>query len=102
MARVLIHDLRTPLNQIIGYSEMLIERRAGQRQHDFVSDLQKIHATGKQLLTLINDNFHPIRFLHARSGRSPVGEFPTPMEREPHAGAAGGGRSGASRARIPC
>ena len=55
----LIHDLRTPLNQIIGYSEMLIEQAQEQGQDDFVPDLQKTHAAGKQLLSLINDNFHP-------------------------------------------
>ena len=86
----LIHDLRTPLNQIIGYSEMLIEQRAQeQRQHDFVSDLQKIHAAGKQLLTLINDNFHPIHLPATRvAAAAPSREFPTPIEREPAAEAA--------------
>ena len=57
----LIHDLRTPLNQIIGYSEMLMEQAQEQGQDDFVPDLQKTLAAGKQLLTLINDNFHRLR-----------------------------------------
>ena len=56
----LIHDLRTQLNQIIGYSEMLIEQAQEQGQHGFVPDLQKTRAAGKQLLSLFNDNFHPI------------------------------------------
>jgi len=54
----LIHDLRTPLNHIIGYTEMLIEQAQEQGQDDFVLDLQKTHAAGKQMLALINDNFH--------------------------------------------
>jgi sigma-B regulation protein RsbU (phosphoserine phosphatase) len=49
------HDLRTPINHILGYCEMLQED-----QHlpaDFAPDLAKIHAGGKQLLALIADYF---------------------------------------------
>ncbi len=53
----LLHDLRTPLNHIIGYTEMLIEQAQEQGQDDFVPDLRKTHAAGRQLLALINDNF---------------------------------------------
>ncbi len=49
------HELRTPLNAILGYSEMLQEDAADAGQDDFVPDLQKIHAAGRHLLTLIND-----------------------------------------------
>jgi hypothetical protein len=49
------HELRTPLNAIIGYSEMLQEEAADAGQAGFVPDLEKIHAAGKHLLTLIND-----------------------------------------------
>lgn len=56
----LIHDLRTPLNQIIGYSQLLLEQAQEQGQKSFVPDLQKTHTAGKQLLALINDNFHSI------------------------------------------
>src|SRR5580692_6246704 len=57
----LIHDLRTPLNQIIGYTEMLIEQAQEQRQEEFVPDLQKTRAAGRQLLALFDEHFHPIR-----------------------------------------
>jgi two-component system sensor histidine kinase/response regulator len=57
----LIHDLRTPLNQIIGYSEMLIEQAQETQGNGFVADLAKIRAAGGQLLSLINDRFDPIR-----------------------------------------
>ncbi len=53
----LLHDLRTPLNQIIGYSEMLLEQAQEQGHPDLLADLQKTHAAGKQLLLLINDRF---------------------------------------------
>jgi len=49
------HELRTPLNAIIGYSEMLMEEEADLDRRDFVPDLQKIRASGKHLLALIND-----------------------------------------------
>jgi signal transduction histidine kinase len=49
------HELRTPLNAIIGYSEMLMEEEADPDRRDFIPDLQKIRASGKHLLALIND-----------------------------------------------
>jgi signal transduction histidine kinase len=49
------HELRTPLNAIIGYSEMLTEEVEERNQNDLVPDLQKIRASGKHLLALIND-----------------------------------------------
>ena len=49
------HELRTPLNAIIGYSEMLAEDASDRGQKGFIPDLQKIRASGKHLLELIND-----------------------------------------------
>ena len=49
------HELRTPLNAIIGYSEMLMEDAGDQGLDGFAADLQKVHASGKHLLALIND-----------------------------------------------
>ncbi len=49
------HELRTPLNAIIGYSEMLTEEAEDSGQKTFIPDLQKIRASGKHLLALIND-----------------------------------------------
>jgi signal transduction histidine kinase/CheY-like chemotaxis protein len=46
------HELRTPLNAIIGYSEML---RDDVTDPTAQSDLSKIEASGKHLLSLIND-----------------------------------------------
>jgi class 3 adenylate cyclase len=55
------HNLRTPLNQIIGYSEMLQEEAGDLGLEAYVPDLQKIHTAGTQLLTLINDNISHTR-----------------------------------------
>ena len=49
------HELRTPLNAIVGYSEMLQEEAAEQDLESFGSDLEKINASGRHLLALIND-----------------------------------------------
>jgi DNA-binding response OmpR family regulator len=51
------HTLRTPLNHIIGYSEMLLEEASERGLEAFTADLQKIHKAGKQLLGFINDFF---------------------------------------------
>lgn len=53
----LLHDLRAPLNQIIGYSEMLTEEAEGQRREDFMSDLERIGAAGHRMLAVIEENF---------------------------------------------
>jgi adenylate cyclase len=55
------HSLRTPLNQIIGYSEMLQEEAEELSLQDSLPDLQKIHAAGGQLLALVNDNLTTAR-----------------------------------------
>jgi signal transduction histidine kinase len=52
----LLHDLRSPLNQIIGYSEMLSEEVEGQRREDFM----KIRAAGHRMLAVIEENFTSI------------------------------------------
>ncbi|MCB8943052.1 MAG: response regulator [Ardenticatenaceae bacterium] len=49
------HELRTPLNAILGYSEMLQEDADDLGEDMMVADLQKIHRSGKHLLSIIND-----------------------------------------------
>jgi DNA-binding response OmpR family regulator len=53
------HTLRTPLNHIIGYSEMLLEEAGERGLETFAADLQKIHGAGKQLLACINEFLNP-------------------------------------------
>jgi sigma-B regulation protein RsbU (phosphoserine phosphatase) len=54
------HDLRTPINHILGYCEMLQED--GELPQEFALDLAKIHAGGKQLLVLIAEYFNEETF----------------------------------------
>jgi class 3 adenylate cyclase len=60
------HDLRTPINHIIGFSEILIEDSAGQAPENFLRDLQKIRAGGDRLLALINEHFNEEAFPAAK------------------------------------
>src|SRR4051794_11997153 len=57
----LLHDLRSPLNHIIGYSEMLTEEAEGQRREGFATDLEKIRTAGHRMLALIEENFTSAR-----------------------------------------
>src|SRR5439155_776181 len=49
------HELRTPLNAIIGFSEVLNERMFGELNAKQAEYLTDIHASGRHLLSLIND-----------------------------------------------
>src|SRR4029450_2639068 len=49
------HELRTPLNAILGFSEVLAERMFGEVNAKQAEYLQDILASGRHLLSLIND-----------------------------------------------
>src|SRR5450759_173646 len=53
------HELRTPMNSIIGYSEMLLGDADDLGLADYVSDLNQILSAGHQLLEIINDLLDP-------------------------------------------
>ena len=53
------HALRTPLNQIIGYSEMLMESIGDLQAERLLGDIKKVHTAGGQLLALFNDALAP-------------------------------------------
>ncbi len=50
------HDLRTPLNQMIGYSEMLIETVTENGPPEMLDDLQRLCGAGGELLTVLNES----------------------------------------------
>jgi two-component system sensor histidine kinase/response regulator len=60
------HQLLTPLNHIVGFSEMLTEQAQEEGQPGFVADLQNIHVAAKQLLALLTDS-SPMTGIEARS-----------------------------------
>lgn len=49
------HEFRTPLNAIIGFSEMLMEEMEERELMSLYEDLEKISSSGKYLLDLIKD-----------------------------------------------
>jgi sigma-B regulation protein RsbU (phosphoserine phosphatase) len=58
------HDLRTPINHILGYCELLQEEDAVPAE--FQPDLKKIHGGGQQLLALIKEYFDEATFEEKR------------------------------------
>ena len=61
MPDTLKHNLRTPLNHIIGYCEMLLEEATDGPEQAFVPDLERIHFAGRRLLNVVNDLFDPVK-----------------------------------------
>ena len=55
------HELRTPMNHIIGYSELLIEDAEAQQLTEIAQRLRHIRALGQELLAVINDTFSTLR-----------------------------------------
>lgn len=49
------HEFRTPMNAVIGYSEMLAEEFEESGHTQYLLDINKVHSAAKHLLALIND-----------------------------------------------
>src|SRR5438874_1680129 len=49
------HDLRTPFNHLLGYTEMLLEVAEEESLPDFLPGLQALHTESKALLDLLNE-----------------------------------------------
>lgn len=57
LPRDLLHDLRTPLGHILGYSELLIEQMKEAGHDEYIVYLEKIRKAGHELVEMMNDNF---------------------------------------------
>ena len=57
LPRGLLHDLRTPLGHILGYSELLIEEMQATGHEEFIPHLEKIRKAGRELVTMMDENF---------------------------------------------
>lgn len=53
------HRLRTPLNHILGYSEMLLEEGEDGISGEFASELREIHDKAQQLTVLLQERLSP-------------------------------------------
>ncbi len=51
------HDLRTPLNQIVGYSELLIETVDEHGISNVIAWLEEVNAVGTEMLSKLNEEF---------------------------------------------
>ena len=51
------HNLKNPVNAILGFSEMLIEDCEDEDFTDLITDLRKLHNAGNEILNAIDDNF---------------------------------------------
>jgi adenylate cyclase len=80
------HDLRTPINQIIGYSEMLEEDAAEAGQDKMSGDLKRIAEAARRMLELIDripDRLAGPPPAPARAARPAAADVPLPFEDGP-------------------
>ncbi len=57
LPRTLLHDLRTPLGHILGYSELLIEEMQESGNVEFIPHVEKIRKAGRELVVMMTENF---------------------------------------------
>ena len=65
------HDIRTPMNAIIGYTDLALKEKSSPEVHDYIS---KIKRSSTHLLTLINDILEMSRI---ESGKMELDPVPT-------------------------
>jgi sigma-B regulation protein RsbU (phosphoserine phosphatase) len=69
------HDLCTPINQILGYSEMLEEDAEAMGQTEVVEDLQKIQSAASNLLTMVRERLTDAPAPHCSDREVPAFSF---------------------------
>lgn len=65
------HDLRSPINAIVGYAEMLLEEGAAESDPGTAGDLRKIREAGKELQQVVDDVFAVDNFKRQRGSSQP-------------------------------
>ena len=55
------HVLRSPIAQIIGYAEMMIEDLSGNAPPEMIRDLQAIASSGERLVAMIEEHLGPAK-----------------------------------------
>ena len=61
------HKLKTPLNAILGFSELLLEQVYGKLNEKQIHYLNNIHSSGENLLNLLNDLMDLMNFRWGRT-----------------------------------
>ena len=80
--RKLRHDLRTPINPILGFCELIVDESGDAAPAPFLAGVQALHAVSQRMLKLTNEVFgeppSPLRQLACpdllRTFRAPAGE----------------------------
>jgi len=70
------HDLRTPINHILGYSELVAEELADEDVETGAEDLKKISAAAQLLLGMIGDHLSEEGFARLQDGTAPATATP--------------------------
>ena len=55
--RALRHDLRTPINPVLGYCELIVEEAGAAAPALLIAGMQELHAAGMRMLKLTNEIF---------------------------------------------
>jgi class 3 adenylate cyclase len=76
------HDLRTPINTIIGYGEMLLEDARNDGKDDLAVDLEKILKAGQVLLMIVNDLLDPAKIDAGQISLTSIEELGTRIRHE--------------------
>jgi phosphoserine phosphatase RsbU/P len=71
------HELRTPINHILGYCELLMEEGLFPKAH--AEDLRRIHTGGRELQVLISRYFDEEQFFQQRDLHQLYHELRTPV-----------------------
>lgn len=58
--RTIRHELYTPLNHILGYTDLLLEEANAETTKAFVADVERIRSAARELLSLINTELLPV------------------------------------------
>ncbi len=69
----LLHDLRVPMNQILGYSEMVAEQATEDGQDAMLPDILMIQTAGRNMIALIDSSFQSEGVI---SGQTPTKVVP--------------------------
>lgn len=73
---IISHELRTPINSVVGYSEMLREELAARGEAELSDDASKIVLSGRALLGLVN---RIITLARLESGSIPIEPIPVKL-----------------------
>ena len=71
------HNLKNPVNAILGFSEMLIEDCEDEGYNSIIPDLEKIHNSGKDILNIIEESFSDSNL---KNSQDKISEIASKME----------------------